>query len=216
MKDLKEIEEESVPTVGVYARPLDNDMFTWHCVMRGPPDTPYAGGVYHLELNFTELYPIQPPSVTLLTPITHPNVIGGTICLDMLQTTSKKLYEGWTSAYSIQSILMQLQSFLFKEPSQSQYDQIRKEVDKANEYQYTRKEARGQKQMIPFTASESNPDFFILQKSEQELLKEEMVCFHTKLTIDQKAILGAGISITRLPRTGEIRSVSSAMDILSL
>lgn len=70
--------------------------------------------------------------------------------------------------------------------------------------------------MIPFTASESNPDFFILQKSEQELLKEEMVCFHTKLTIDQKAILGAGISITRLPRTGEIRSVSSAMDILSL
>jgi len=84
MKDLKEIEEETIPNVGVFARPLDNDMFTWHAVIRGPPGTPYNGGVYHLELNFTELYPLSPPSITLLTPFTHPNVIGGTICLDML------------------------------------------------------------------------------------------------------------------------------------
>ena len=99
---------------------------------------------------------------------------------------------------------MQLQSFLFKEPPKSQYDNIQKEVDKANEFQYSRKEARGLKQMVPFSASETNPEFFILHKSDQELLKEEMICFHTKLTLDQKAILGAGVSITRLPRTGEI------------
>lgn len=111
---------------------------------------------------------------------------------------------------------MQLQSFLFKEPSKTQFDQIQKEVDKANEYVYPKKEARGIKQLIPFTAAETNPEYFIIHRTEKELLKEEMVCFHTKLTIDQKAILGAGVSITRLPRTGEIRSVSSAMDLLSL
>lgn len=111
MKDYKEIEDETIPTVGVYARPLDNDMFTWHAVVRGPPDTPYAGGVYHLEIVFNELYPIRPPTINLLTPITHPNVLAGnTICLDMLQPSSgtRQLYQGWTSAYSAQSILMQL------------------------------------------------------------------------------------------------------------
>jgi len=72
--------------------------------------------------------------------------------------------------------------------------------------------------MIPFTASDTNPEYFIIHRSELELLEEEMVCFHTKLwlTKDPKVILGAGVSITRLPRTGEIWSVSSAMDILSL
>lgn len=71
--------------------------------------------------------------------------------------------------------------------------------------------------MIPFSAVETNPEMFVIHKSELEILEEELVCFHTKLKLNKdKAILGAGVSITRLPRTGEIRSVSSAMDILSL
>jgi len=72
--------------------------------------------------------------------------------------------------------------------------------------------------MVPFSAVDTNKEYFITQKSELELLEEEMVCFHTKLrlTKDPKVVLGAGVSITRLPRTGEIRSVSTAMDLLSL
>ena len=72
--------------------------------------------------------------------------------------------------------------------------------------------------MIPFTVGESNPEYFIIHKTEAELLEEEMVCFHTKLRLgkDKGVVLGAGVSITRLPRTGEIRSVTSAMDLLSL
>jgi hypothetical protein len=58
--------------------------------------------------------------------------------------------------------------------------------------------------MIPFSAQETNPEYFILNKTPLGILKEELICFHTKLTIDQNAILGAGVSITRLPRTGEI------------
>jgi len=71
--------------------------------------------------------------------------------------------------------------------------------------------------MIPFSAVETNPEMFVIHKTELDILEEECVCFHTKLKlIKDKAILGSGVSITRLPRTGEIRSVTSAMDLLSL
>ena len=36
IKDLEEIEKEKIPTVGVTARPLDNNIFVWHANLRGP------------------------------------------------------------------------------------------------------------------------------------------------------------------------------------
>lgn len=37
LRDLEEIENEKVPTVGVTARPLlENNMFIWHANIRGP------------------------------------------------------------------------------------------------------------------------------------------------------------------------------------
>lgn len=50
MKDLLEIEKETIPTVGVVARPLDSDIFIWHANIVGPKDTLYDGGVFHLEI----------------------------------------------------------------------------------------------------------------------------------------------------------------------
>lgn len=49
-----------------------------------------------------------------MTPIKHPNVFDSFICLSMLRPhTGNVPYEGWSAAYSVTSILMQLQSFLF-------------------------------------------------------------------------------------------------------
>ena len=50
LKDLDEIEHCTIPTVGIAARPLENDLFRWHANLRGPKGTPYKGGVFHLEL----------------------------------------------------------------------------------------------------------------------------------------------------------------------
>ena len=36
IKDLEEIEKDKIPTVGVTARPLEHDLFTWHANIRGP------------------------------------------------------------------------------------------------------------------------------------------------------------------------------------
>jgi len=55
--------------------------------------------------------------VTLFNTIPHPNIFGNYICLDMIQGVGLRAEEGggWSSAYSAQSILTQLQSFLFEE-----------------------------------------------------------------------------------------------------
>lgn len=73
-------------------------------------------------IKFPDNYPEAPPKVNLCTVIEgHPNVFDWGeeypyICLDMLKGhTSKTPYEGWSSAYSVLSLLLQLQSFLFEE-----------------------------------------------------------------------------------------------------
>jgi hypothetical protein len=52
-------------------------------------------------------------------------------------------------------------------------------------------------------------------KTAEDLLAEELVCFHTKLRV-KDASLGIGVSINRLPRTGEIRMITPTLDLLSM
>lgn len=107
-RDYKELTEAKEPLVGVSARPLENDMYTWHGNLRGPKDTKWATAVFHFEMIIPRDYPCSPPNIRLYTSIPHPNVFGNKICLDMLETKSNAIYEGWVSAYTIEAILIQL------------------------------------------------------------------------------------------------------------
>jgi hypothetical protein len=49
----------------------------------------------------------------------------------------------------------------------------------------------------------------------KELLLNELVCFHTKMKL-KETTLGIGVSISRLPRTGEIRLITPTLDLLSM
>eukprot|EP00831_Metopus_contortus_P031985 TRINITY_DN25959_c0_g1_i1.p1 TRINITY_DN25959_c0_g1~~TRINITY_DN25959_c0_g1_i1.p1 ORF type:complete len:1431 (-),score=259.64 TRINITY_DN25959_c0_g1_i1:38-4204(-) len=220
MKDLQEIEKNEIPTVGVTARPQNDNMYIWHANLRGPEGTPYEGGVFHLVMTFPTNYPHSPPTVVLSTPIPHPCVSGNTVNLDMLDVTRKGVYEGWTSGYSVLSILVQLQSFLFEAPVdfKEKSSEIRKAVKQANEFVLPDIGHRGPlSPWPPFVSKEkeTDPSSYKLKKTEKELRMEELLCFHTKLPISE-TYLGVGVSIARLPRTGEIRSVEPTLDLLSL
>jgi hypothetical protein len=52
-------------------------------------------------------------------------------------------------------------------------------------------------------------------KDEKTLLGEEFLCYHTRNVLPETS-LGIGISLSRLPRTGEIRSVTPTLDLLCL
>jgi len=121
-KDYLQYKENENDFTLISAKPLENNLFEWH-VNICAPDGPYANLPLHFILKFPENYPAAPPDVRLCSRIDHPNVFGewdGTdaawICLDMLKEyTVKTKYEGWSSVYTVQSILLQLQSFLFSE-----------------------------------------------------------------------------------------------------
>lgn len=76
----------------------------------GPPDTPYAGGKFVVDIKIPNEYPFKPPIMKFDTKVYHPNIssVTGAICLDILK-------DAWTPILTIKSSLISLQS-LFQSP----------------------------------------------------------------------------------------------------
>ena len=76
-------------------------------MIKGPPDTPYAGGWYELSIEIPDTYPYTPPKVKFVTRVWHPNVssVTGAICLDILSTA-------WSAALRIDKVLLSIQVLL--------------------------------------------------------------------------------------------------------
>ena len=48
-----------------------NDYTKWRIILSGAKDSPYAGAVFKIMINFTNNYPNSPPIIYFLTPIYH-------------------------------------------------------------------------------------------------------------------------------------------------
>tara|TARA_B100000123_G_scaffold269728_1_gene246355 strand:+ start:3820 stop:4272 length:453 start_codon:yes stop_codon:yes gene_type:complete len=104
-KELEEISKE--PPSNCSAGPVDlNNLFEWSATILGPSDSPYAGGVFRLNIIFGDRYPFKPPKVKFTTRIFHPNINShGSICLDVLNVN-------WSPALTITKLLLSISSLL--------------------------------------------------------------------------------------------------------
>lgn len=99
--------------------------------IEGPEGTVYAKGVFILKIQIPERYPFQPPNVTFVTPIYHPNIDnGGRICLDILNLPPKG---AWQPSLNIATVLTSI-GLLLSEPNPD--DGLMAEISR--EYKYNR------------------------------------------------------------------------------
>lgn len=79
MKELADIHNDK-DNSGVQAHPVDPSNFT-HLkgIFPGPPDTPYAGGKYQVDIVIPDTYPFKSPIIKFDTKIWHPNVSSVTV-----------------------------------------------------------------------------------------------------------------------------------------
>ena len=103
-KELQDLGKD--PPANCSAGPVGDDLFHWQATIMGPPDSPYQGGVFFLNINFPPDYPFKPPKVTFTTKIYHPNVnSNGSICLDILNAQ-------WSPALTTSKVILSICSLL--------------------------------------------------------------------------------------------------------
>ncbi|RHN41744.1 putative aminoacyltransferase, E1 ubiquitin-activating enzyme [Medicago truncatula] len=103
-KELKDLQKD--PPASCSAGPVADDMFHWQATIMGPGDSPFAGGVFLVQIHFPPDYPFKPPKVSFRTKVFHPNInSNGSICLDILK-------EQWSPALTISKVLLSICSLL--------------------------------------------------------------------------------------------------------
>ncbi|CAF0787960.1 unnamed protein product [Adineta ricciae] len=95
----------------------------------GPPDTPYAGAKFNVDIIVVDTYPFNPPKARFTTKIWHPNIssVTGAICLDILK-------DQWAAAMTIRTVLLSLQALLATPEPDDPQDAV-----VANQYKKDRK-----------------------------------------------------------------------------
>ena len=103
-KELQDLGKD--PPSNCSAGPVGEDLFHWQATIMGPPDSPYSGGVYFLNIHFPTDYPFKPPKISFTTRIYHPNInSNGSICLDILR-------DQWSPALTVSKVLLSICSLL--------------------------------------------------------------------------------------------------------
>lgn len=103
-KDLSNISKYSDDNI--FAQPLEDDMLTWTAIIVGPPGTPYENGTFSMILAFDEDYPNQPPEISFISEMYHPNIYkDGNLCADLIKNK-------WSPSYDVLGILLSVLSLL--------------------------------------------------------------------------------------------------------
>lgn len=98
----------SNPSSGICVFPTDKYLI--EAKITGPTDTPYAEGIFSLEIMIPEKYPFAPPSIKFITKIYHPNIDdNGRICLDLIKMPPSG---NWKPTIGLEGLLIAIRSLL--------------------------------------------------------------------------------------------------------
>lgn len=92
------------PSSQFAAAPVGEDLFHWHFTIRGPPGTPFEGGMYHGRIILPPNYPYKPPHIIFLTPSGRFEV-NKKICLSISAYHPESWQPSWTLRLMMKAII---------------------------------------------------------------------------------------------------------------
>ncbi|XP_077869002.1 ubiquitin-conjugating enzyme E2 Q2-like [Saccoglossus kowalevskii] len=147
MKELRDVYRSDSYKKGVYQVDLVNDsLYDWNVKLMAysvDPDSPLHSdlltlkekeGKDHILLNMTfkENFPYEPPFVRVVFPVLTGGYVlgGGAICMELLTK------QGWSSAYTIEAVIMQISATLVKGKARIQFGASKVSVSIIDVIQY--------------------------------------------------------------------------------
>ena len=129
-------QDEDLKGLGCQFMMENNNCFCWRVTLKGPDDTPYAGGIFTIRIVFPPNYPKLGPEFRFLNQIYHLNVDFtdqnklGHICLNFLNewTTTGKVVD--KKCYGVKQALIDIFCLFSNQNIKSAYN-----VKMAEEYQ---------------------------------------------------------------------------------
>ncbi|KAG2200255.1 hypothetical protein INT46_009232 [Mucor plumbeus] len=116
---MSNVDLQKNPVEGFSAGLVDDNIYEWEILVIGSQDTLYEGGFFKAKLSFPISYPIDPPTMTFLTEMYHPNVYpDGTVCISILHPPGDDKYgyeqasERWSPVHTVETILLSVISML--------------------------------------------------------------------------------------------------------
>uniref|UniRef100_A0A914Z297 UBC core domain-containing protein n=1 Tax=Panagrolaimus superbus TaxID=310955 RepID=A0A914Z297_9BILA len=131
MKEIREIYRSDNHKNGVYSVELVKDnLYEWDVnLMKVDDDSALASDMKQLErekkqsylhfrFHFKDTFPFEPPFVHLMSPTVQNGFVlsGGALCMELLTK------QGWSSAYSVESLILQISATLVKGKARIAFD----------------------------------------------------------------------------------------------
>lgn len=104
-KEIADLKNDTASGISVETDPYNPKHLTG--TLKGPDDTPYAGGTFQVDIVIPADYPFSPPKMKFINKIWHPNVSSqtGAICLDILK-------DQWSPALTMKTAMLSLQALM--------------------------------------------------------------------------------------------------------
>jgi ubiquitin-conjugating enzyme E2 H len=74
---------------------VNDNMREFYVRFHGPPETPFAGGIWKIHVELQADYPYKSPSIGFMNKIFHPNIdeLSGSVCLDVINQTWSPMFD---------------------------------------------------------------------------------------------------------------------------
>lgn len=110
-------EIKSKPVDGVTVTWEKGESSEWRVEIEGPVGSFYEGDTFDLRLTMDSTWPGSPPRIEMLTPIFHPNMLDGGVCVEVVS-------KNYTSRVTLRSIIIGIVESLEKPNPDDRLDNV--------------------------------------------------------------------------------------------